>query len=81
MNNIVSFNQIIDLNKLLQEKDLKFKVHISDACGAQSFYLEPLDESATEDIYEKLQETIEQYFKSSNMQVTYTCDKFNFVIR
>lgn len=79
--NIVSFNNIIELNNLLQKEDLKFKVHIRDACGAQSFYIEPLDSSTCEEKREELFKTIEKYFECNKMTVVYYEDKYNFTIQ
>ena len=87
--NIVSFNQIIELNHLLQKKELQCKVHIRDACGAQSFYIEKLgdndrteiNEDTNEDIDEDIYNTIDAYFQSSKMIVVYRNDKHNFTIQ
>lgn len=86
---IVSFNQVIEVNKLLDKKELPFKLHIRDACGGQSFYIEqlPMDEKEgvytpiPEELYERMNDTITQYFKAANMQVVYENDKLNFTIQ
>ena len=31
--NYITFNEIIEVNGLLEEKGLNFKVHLRDACG------------------------------------------------
>lgn len=77
---IVSISQIIELNELLQKENLQFKVHLRDACGAQSFYVEQLDSSSGEGKLEELHQTLEQYFKNNNMNVAYY-DKTNFTIK
>jgi len=79
--NIVSFNQIIELNQLIQEKDLQFKVHIRDACGAQSFFIEQLGNSNSIVLNEEIYETIDQYFKNNKMTVIYHENKHNFTIK
>ena len=79
--NIVSFNQIIDLNHLLQKKDLQFKVHIRDACGTQSFYIEQIGNSGSIGLNEEIYDTIEKYFKSSDMTVVYHNNKHQFTIQ
>ena len=79
--NIVSFNQIIELNHLLQKKDLQFKVHIRDACGAQSFYIEQLEDSNRVETDEDLFNTIDDYFKNEKMIVVYLDDKYRFKIQ
>ena len=35
--NYITFNEIIEVNGLLEEKGLNFKVHLRDACGKQYF--------------------------------------------
>jgi len=79
--NIVSFNQIIDLNHLLQRKDLQFKVHIRDACGSQSFYIEQTGNSGSIGINEEIYDTIDEYFKNSKMTVVYHDNKHQFTIQ
>ena len=36
----VSFNDVIELNGILKEKGLNFKIHLRDTCGRQSFWME-----------------------------------------
>ena len=79
--NIVSFNQIIELNHLIEKKDLQFKVHIRDACGAQSFYIEQLGESNSIQINEELYKIIDDYFKNNKMTVIYYENKHDFTVK
>jgi len=48
-NIIITYNQIRDINHILEEKGLYFKLHLHDACGSQSFTIEaegnPSDEN------------------------------------
>lgn len=32
---IITFNEIIEVNGILEQKHLNFKLHLRDACGAQ----------------------------------------------
>lgn len=34
--NYITFNEIIEVNGLLEEKGLNFKVHLRDACGGSN---------------------------------------------
>jgi len=79
--NIISFNQIIELNHLIEKKDLQFKVHIRDACGAQSFYIEQLGEINSIQINEALYKTIDEYFKNNKMTVVYYENKQDFTVK
>ena len=44
----VSFNDVIELNGILKEKGLNFKIHLRDTCGRQSFWIEPFGNCACE---------------------------------
>lgn len=78
---IVSLNQIIELNEILRNKEIRFKIHIRDACGGQNFYIEPLEEGIISDKYEDLYITIEQFFTKNRMTIIYADDKINFTIK
>ena len=47
--NIISISKIVELNKLLLENGINIKIHISDACGKQSMWIEPLDSQPVEE--------------------------------
>jgi len=79
--NIVSFNQIIELNHLLQDKDLQVKIHIRDACGAQSFNIELLGDVNNEGINEDIYDTIDEYFKSNKITIAYHENRHNFTVK
>lgn len=34
---IITFNEIIEVNGILEQKHLNFKLHLRDACGATGF--------------------------------------------
>ena len=55
--NYITFNEIIEVNGLLEEKGLNFKVHLRDACGKQSCWIEPLGNCACEGRYEAVSYT------------------------
>jgi len=73
--NIISFNMIIDLNKLLQDKHLNFKIHLKDACGCQSMWIEPLENQAISD---EVYELINKYFENQRMTLEFSEDRINF---
>ncbi len=37
---ILTFDEVISLNKYIKEKTLPFKIHLRDACGGQYFRVE-----------------------------------------
>jgi hypothetical protein len=77
---IVSIGQIVEINHKLMEKDLPYKIHLKDACGAQSFSIEVIDtkEEKQEHI---LSELLEEYFEFHKMKVVYTTDEYHFIIK
>lgn len=70
---IVSLNIIIELNKILKEKDIK--IHIKDACGAQCMWIEPLN---NQEIGEEVYDFLKDYFKKERMELKYSPDKITF---
>ena len=59
--NYITFNEMIEVNGLLEEKGLNFKVHLRDACGKQSCWIEPLGNCACEGRYEEMYQVVEEY--------------------
>ena len=47
---IITFNEIIEVNGILEQKHLNFKLHLRDACGAQALWIEPLETVPVRDI-------------------------------
>jgi hypothetical protein len=74
---IISFNEIIELNHRLEENGLHFKVHLRDACGRQSMWIEPLGDCACEGKYEELYTELDHYFKENGYKIEYSEDKMN----
>ena len=74
---IISFNEVIDLNHRLEEKGLHFKIHLRDACGRQSMWIEPLGNLACEGNYENLYTELNQYFEENRYKIEYSEDKMN----
>lgn len=77
---IVAIGQIIELNNILKENQLPYKIHLRDACAMQSFSIEVLEIENDED-KNLLSEIIETYFLKQNMIVSYTKDKYHFIIK
>lgn len=74
---IVSISEIIDLNNILNENQIHYKVHLSDACGGQSFWLENLDtnqEKGMEDIIR----IIDTFFEEKRIPIQYSENKMSF---
>ena len=76
----VSFNDVIELNGILKEKGLNFKIHLRDTCGRQSFSIEPFGNCACEGKYDEMYEELEAYFGRKGCSVEYDDQKMNFVV-
>ena len=74
----ISFNEIIDCNAMLQKNGLNFKVHLRDACGKQSCWIEPLGECTCEGHFEEMYQAVEAYFASIGFQIEYDENRLNF---
>jgi FKBP-type peptidyl-prolyl cis-trans isomerase 2 len=77
---IITFGEVIDLNHMLEEKKLYFKVHLHDACGSQSFTIEPLGNCACENHYDTMREEIEKYFEEKRISVKFSTDNLSFTV-
>lgn len=76
----VSFNEVIELNGILEEKGLNFRIHLRDTCGRQSFWIEPLGNCVCEGHYEEMHKVVETFFSEKSYTVQYDDDKMNFVV-
>ena len=72
---IITFNEIIEVNGILEQKHLNFKLHLRDACGAQALWIEPLGNCACEGHYDAMHQVIEQYFLDKGLNVKYWDDE------
>ena len=70
--NYITFNEIIEVNGLLEEKGLNFKVHLRDA------WIEPLGNCACEGRYEEMYQVVEEYFRRKGQKITFDETKLNF---
>ncbi len=69
--NYITFNEMIEVNGLLEEKGLNFKVHLRDACGKQSCWIEPLGNCACEGRFEEMYQVVEEYFRSKGQKIEF----------
>ncbi len=78
---IIGINDILELNRQLLAEGLDYKIHLQDACGAQSCRIERLESGGCEDQDQALYKQIEYFFKKNRMDVVYSADKSSFYIR
>ena len=69
---IVTFDHIIEINKLL--KDYNIKISLKDACGKQSMEIKKI-ESDSEEINEDIYKIIENKFNEFNINIEYSINK------
>lgn len=69
------FQRNIEVNGILEQKHLNFKLHLRDACGAQALWIEPLGNCACEGRYDEMHQVIEQYFLDKGLNVKYWDDE------
>lgn len=79
-NAIVTINEIIELNRLLKGEGLQFKVHLHDACGSQSFTIEPVGEGKDKEDILKLRDRITDYFNIRGMKIRFSADQLSFQV-
>jgi hypothetical protein len=77
---IVSIAEILECNEIIKEKGLKFRIHLRDACGKQSCYIESLISGNGEDEREALYKILDEYFSRFHFKLEYGEDRMNFWI-
>lgn len=76
---IITFNEIIELNQILKEKELDIKVHLHDRCGTQSFTIEAIDGGA-QDLMDTVKKEIEKYFDQKGSALKFSENNQEFSI-
>lgn len=77
---IISFNEVIELNHILEDKGLRFKVHLHDACGAQSFTVESLEDGSAEGNVDEVKTEITSYFENKRIQIKFSQINLDFIV-
>ena len=75
---IVSISEILECNQLLKDSGLEFKIHLRDACGKQTCFVESLSDTNGTEQFKALYETLEAYFEKLRFQLEYNADKTDF---
>ncbi len=75
---IITWNNISEMNRRIEERDLAYKVHLSDACGGQSMWIESLQKNNRFDDLDDLNQLIQDYFREVNADVDFSWDKKSF---
>lgn len=76
---IITYNQISEINHLLEEKSLNFKVHLHDLCGSQSFTIDAV-ENSNEEQQEAMRQVVTDYFNKINISIRFFENNQGFAI-
>ena len=68
---ILSFQEILELNHILEENEILYRLHLKDRCGGQLIQIEKLYDCNTNDSYSKLQEVVKNYFIKMRLNVQF----------
>lgn len=75
---IITWDNISEVNRRIQENDLAYKVHLSDACGGQSMWIESMVKNNNFDDLDELNKLINDYFTEIRAEVEFSWDKKSF---
>ena len=73
----ISIGEVLTLNQRIQKVDLPYVIHVRDACGKQSFWIEKLHQTTDG---EKLVELLTEFFQSLQLKIEFSEDGINFWI-
>ena len=62
---IVSITEILECNEWIRGQGLEFKIHLRDACGKQSCWIESLSDKNDSGQWKELYKTLEEFFPGS----------------
>jgi hypothetical protein len=77
---IITHNDVYEINQSLKEKELKFKLHLHDVCGSQSFTLELLGSNMNKNHYDEMKKVILGYFEAKYVKVEFLENSLEFII-
>lgn len=77
----VGIHEVIECNKQLEKEKFPYKLHLRDACGRQSFWLEPLVQEVEETTEEKMFDFVKHFFSERGFELLFSKDsKYDFWI-
>lgn len=76
---IVSITMIIEANRILTAENLALKLHLSDACGCQSMWLEKL-EGCTDEMLLRTKEKLLDYFSAQKIPLRFSEDNLQIQV-
>lgn len=77
---VISVKEIVECNQFLEDRGMHFRIHLRDACGKQSCWIEPLPDTDFEEQYQDLYKALDEFFGRLRYVLDYSEDKRNFWI-
>lgn len=74
---VISIQQVIGANQLMGKRGLPFKVHLSDACGRQSCWLEELADASAADL-KAAHAALLSFFSERRIELGFSDDGMRF---
>ena len=72
----IPIGDIVSINKILERDNSPFRVHLHDACGAQTLELRSIDDTVSPD--ETIRDLVRTFFKSRNRKIEFFVDGRTF---
>ncbi|HCL01940.1 MAG TPA: hypothetical protein DHW61_05900 [Lachnoclostridium phytofermentans] len=76
----ISIAEVLTLNQKIKEAELPYQIHLRDACGKQSLWVECLNEDKNDQNRQMLEDLLKEYFHSLHFTLEYSEDRMNFWI-
>lgn len=76
--NFIGLQEVVECNHLLEERGLYYKIHLKDACGKQSLWIEALSTCHCDEQTEDMYACVEGYFNSKGYTLEFSEDKMHF---
>lgn len=77
MRDVIALGAVLECNGYLAEKGLCFRVHLRDACGKQSCYLEALEEVNGGSI-EEVHRALSEFFAGQGYRLSFSGEGLDF---
>lgn len=77
---IITYNDVYEVNQLLESRGLSFKIHLHDMCGSQSYNVEPLSSCSCEGRYDEMKTTVIEYFEKKGIQADFPDNDQEFTL-
>ncbi len=79
----ISIAEVLTLNQRIKEANLPYQIHLRDACGKQSLWIEYLEvetDGKNENKKQILEDLLKDYFLSLHFTIEFSEDRINFWI-